>query len=58
LKYQTKNDPAYHARIKIDNIAEIKPPPRVIDHSKLIERVESELHYIAMRDDTVLPKLI
>jgi hypothetical protein len=31
LKYQEENDPSYHARIKINNIAEIKPPPRIID---------------------------
>jgi hypothetical protein len=58
LKYQEENDPSYHARIKINNIAEIKPPPRIIDQKKCIEKVEKELHYIAMRDDSVLPKLI
>lgn len=58
LKYQEEHDPSYHARIKINNIAEIKPPPRVIDRKKVTEKVEKELHYIAMRDDSVLPKLI
>jgi hypothetical protein len=42
----------------MDNIAEIKPPPRIIDNSYIIKRVEEELHYIAMRDNTILPKLI
>ena len=58
LKYQEQNDPSYHARIKINNIAEIKPPPRIVDNKKVIEKVEKELHYIAMRDESVLPKLI